>query len=57
MIQTYMAETEKKLKPGERQYFTLEPKATREERKFNSNNAETFRIFGWDPTPLKGVLK
>ena len=57
MIQTYMAETAKRLKPGERQYFTLEPKATREERIFNSNNAETFRIFGWDPTPLKGVLK
>lgn len=57
MLQTYTAETEKKLKPGERQYFTLEPKAIREERIFNSNNAETFRIFGWDPTPIRGLSK
>ena len=57
MLQTYMEETAGKLKPGERQYFTLEPKATREKRKFDKHVSACFSVFGWDPTPLKGVMK
>lgn len=57
MIQTYMAETAVKLKPGERKYFTLEPKATREERAFEKHVAKGFAVFGWDPTPMKGGAK
>lgn len=55
--QLFITRGKNDLKPGVRQYYTLEPKAIRNERKFNNNNSETFRIFGWDFTPMKGAAK
>ena len=57
MIQQYVAEANNELKPGERQYFELEPKAVREERAFNKHVDLGFKVFGWDSTPMKGVTK
>lgn len=33
---------------GVMQYFVLPPKKQRDREKFDRNNAETFRIFGFD---------
>lgn len=48
MIKQYNAQKDTVLAAGVRQYFTLEPKAIREERRFNKWVDDAFKVFGFD---------